>query len=563
MSTIVRPTTRWQLRRRQSPELIKHLCKVRSIPSEELELDFDQHLHDPYLLPDMDIACQILVDAAKNRQSVAIFGDYDADGTPAAALLSIALTKIGVSNTVRLPNRTTGYGIRLADVEELAKVNSVLITVDTGITSIEEIALAKKLKMKVIILDHHLPKNELPPADALIDPFLPNSNYPFQHLCGCALAYKLVWALSRHFSKELSDSFRKWLLDLVAISTVADMMSMTGENRTLVHYGLKVLRKNRRIGLRELLKRAAINPAEITAGTIGFAIGPRLNAAGRIADNWDAFLLLTESDQARASQLATKIEEYNRTRQRLVEETLLAAQQELFIQNKPADYFYVIAGDNWPSGVLGLVAGRISAVHCRPVVVLSRSGKTYSGSGRSPQSFSLIDALNSAEKYLEKFGGHRLAAGLACSNDNLSKLSAHLKKYAGELLTIEDTFPVFQIDAELSQNELAINTAIEIEKLAPFGIDNPTPAFLIRQASLHQIKLIGRDKNHLKLTIKQGDKTLDAIGFGLAASSKNLNDGMTADLVGCLEVNRWNGRKSVQFKLLDFDLSGKDIEVID
>lgn len=289
--------TRWCVHVRRQPKLLDHLCDLRGIADSDLSPDYARHLHDPMLLPDMDNACDLIEQAVAGKWHVTIFGDYDADGTPASAILSLMLDQIGLEHEVVLPTRLTGYGLRLEQVKEIATRSKLLITVDTGVTSVAEIALAKELGLKVIILDHHLPLDELPPADAIVDPHRIDSQYPFSHLCGCALAYKFVVALGNKFP-ALAERFSKWLLDLVAVSTVADMMPLTGENRVLVHYGLLVLRQNRRPGMQALLAAASVDVKALTAGTLGFTVGPRLNAAGRLGDNMPAYELLTATTKA-------------------------------------------------------------------------------------------------------------------------------------------------------------------------------------------------------------------------------------------------------------------------
>jgi single-stranded-DNA-specific exonuclease len=557
ISTSSRP--RWQVRQRESNDIVEHLCAIRSIRPEELSPDFERHLHDPFLLPDMEKACRIFSEVVRAKKHVTIFGDYDADGTPAAALLSLSFDRLGVPHTVVLPTRETGYGLRLEDVEQAAKHSDVLVTVDTGITSTKEVLRAKELGLQVIILDHHLPAAEIPPADAVVDPFVPTSKYPFPHICGCAVAYKFIQALSKEFPDSLTESFRKWLLDIVAISTVADMMVMRDENRTLVHYGLIVLQKNRRVGLKALLEVAGIEPKNVDASSIGYAIGPRFNAGGRLGDNRIVYDLLRTEDPREALKLARTIERFNKERQDLVNELYLLVERELFLQNDPSDKFFVVSGESWPTGLLGLTAGKICQQHNRPVVVLSYSDEQYSGSGRSGDNYSLIDGLTSQASLLERFGGHRTAAGLALKKENYTKFVGAIKEHANQQLSEQDLLASFSADAILQSDEVTLETARRIKQLEPFGLQNPQPLFIIQNVQIEPLKKLGRKQNHIKTIGRIGEVSFDIIGFNMINTHELFGDVPVIDCLGSLEENVWNNRRSLQVRLVDYHPAGKEI----
>lgn len=553
---------RWKIRQRQHELLIDHLCAVRSIAPEELEFDFERSSHDPKLLPDMDKACWLFEEAVTKKWKIGIFGDYDADGTPGAALLVLLCRRFGLEHCAVLPTRETGYGLRAEDVRRFAEDCQLLITVDTGITAVAEIKLAVELGLKVIVLDHHLPAEELPVATALVDPYIDGSRYPFSHLCGCAVAYKFITALSHAYPEKITEAFRKWLLDLVAISTVSDMMVMRGENRMLVHFGLKVLQKNKRIGLRALLRGAGLEPDQITAETIGYGIGPRLNAFGRLGDNTIVLDLLLTDDERTAEVLASKIEQANRERQQLVEELAKEIDRVLFVQNKRDDPFFVVSGEDWPTGILGLAAGRVSAAYNRPAVVLAKVDDQFVGSGRSPETYSLIDGLTAQKKFLKRFGGHRTAAGLSVHAGKLEQFISGLKAHAALLLSAEDMVPIHVADAELSEAELSLATARQIRKLEPFGFQNPPPLFLIRNVTLSSVRYIGRQNNHLKATASSGAARFDVIGFNLAKQHGLHNEPKLVDCLGCLEENVWNGRRTLQLRVVDCHPAGKPVEMV-
>lgn len=559
MSISINIRPRWLVKTRSHDDIVEHLCEIRSIRPEELSPDYERHLHDPFLLPDMEKACQILIDAQNNKRKITIFGDYDADGTPAAALLSLAFDRLGISHSVVLPTRETGYGLRLEDVESAAKDSQVLITVDTGVTSVKEIIRAKELGLSVIVLDHHLPAENLPPADAIVDPFVPSSKYPFPNICGCTIAYKFIQALSKEFPEQLTEAFRKWLLDLVAISTVADMMVMRDENRTLVHYGLLVLRKNKRVGLRALLKVAGIDADKIDASTIGYAIGPRLNASGRLSDNRIVYELLVTTDSHKAMELAEKIEQSNKERQALVEELSKAVEEVLFLQNSRDDKFFVVSGQSWPSGILGLTAGKLTQRYHRPAIVLTIQNGQYSGSGRSNDNYSLIEALNSQANLLNRFGGHRTAAGLSLTEDNYQKFVDGIKAHADSHLTADDLVASYTADAVLKPSEISLETARRLKQLEPFGFQNPQPQFIIQNVQIDKPKKLGRQQNHIKTAGRVGEINFDIIGFNMASIHDHFGDLPTIDCLGSLEENVWNNRRTLQLRLADFHPVGKQI----
>lgn len=550
----------WQVHARRSPVLLEHLLLLRGLTVKDLEFNFSEQLHDPFLLPDMEPAVSLIEQAVKENWHITVFGDYDADGTPAAALLQLSLERLGLSVTVVLPTRETGYGLRKVDVEKAAKASQLLITVDTGITAVDEVALAKELGMKVIILDHHLPKEKLPQADAVIDPFRSDSQYPFNYLCGCALAYKFIVACQSRFPENLTEGFVKWLLDMVAISTVADMMHMVGENRVLVHYGLKALIKTKRPGLQELMKVSGLTAEKITPGSLGYVLGPRLNASGRLGDNRMAFELLITNDSNRAKELAAEIEQRNRTRQQIVKDILEQADKILFTQNSREDRCFVVVGSDWSPGVVGLVAGKIAAQYNRPVIVLT-GNETLTGSARSVGNYSIIDGLTASSKSLTRFGGHNQAAGLSLPASNLSSFVSDLKAHADSFIKREELRKVFKADAFLTETDISLKTINEIEKLQPFGYQNSQPSFIIRSALLGEPKRMGASKDHCKWRVQSAGASFDVIGFGFA-NRYDASPLVEADLLGLLESNLWNGNETIQFRLQDFRLPNQEIETI-
>lgn len=552
---------RWRLHDRKNKQLIEHLCSIRGFDSKYLAPDYEEHLHDPNLLPDMDKARSLVRKAKEDSWSVVIFGDYDADGSTASAVLSILMERLGIKHRVILPTRQSGYGLNKEVIESFAGEVNLLITVDTGITAVEEIKLAKKLGIKVIVIDHHLPKKTLPPADAVVDPFVPASQYPFPYLCGCALAYKLVVALSDDFPNELTPAFSKWLLDLVAVATVADMMPLKGENRVLVYYGLKVLSKSRRVGISELLRQSGVDPAAVNTYMLGYIIGPRLNASGRIDDNRPALDLLLSKDKEAANKLAFQIEKANNQRQKMVKQVQFEAENLIWKQNSKNDHCLIVVQDDWPTGILGLVAGRLSSKLYRPVIALSKNVDSISGSARSVEDYSIISGLEASADYLDRFGGHKSAAGLALSPHKLEEFIASIKAHANNNIKPENLRPVITIDAQLSPEELKTETVERIESLSPFGHANPMPLLFLPDINLGSCRKIGSQGSHLKATAVINDREVDVIGFGLAEQYFD-NPLERIDLVGSLEFNRWNGNTGIQIKIKDYRPGGVGVDEI-
>ncbi|MDP3993122.1 MAG: single-stranded-DNA-specific exonuclease RecJ [bacterium] len=554
---------KWQVyERRESQPLIEHLCQIRQIEQSELVMDFQTHLHDPNLLPGMKEARALIVRAVKEKWPVAIFGDYDADGTPAAVLLSAVCQKLGLLFEVYLPTRQTGYGLSESFVSPIAEQAKLLITVDTGISSVETIQKLKDQGVKTIVLDHHLPpEGTLPPADAIVDPYLPGSIYPFPNICGCALAYKLAAALQQDFPRQLTESFLKWQLDLVAISTVADMMTMRGENRPLVDFGLRVLKKTRRPGLLALMRLAGVKLDDLTAGSLGFTIGPRFNAPGRLGDNRPVYDLLSTTNQVEAEELALKVEAQNRERQELVETILVEAEKTLWQQNTASDFVYVLAEKDWPTGVIGLVAGKLAEKYYRPVVVGSRLEQSVRASARSVADYPVIDGITAASNHLEQFGGHRQAAGLTARADQWELFAKKLKQHASKYF--DGVLPKRSLTADdfLTLADATLPLARELQTLEPHGLGNPKPTFIIRDVELKDAQPIGQTKNHIRLTLAKDGQTLPTIGFSMIEKFAT-HKSNRADVAGHLTVNVWNGKSTVQFQLLDLKLVGSDIQEI-
>jgi len=550
----------WRLIEPTSADLFDHLRRIRQIKEEDLSPDYQTHLHDPMLLPDMDKAVELFERAASQNWPIVIFGDYDADGTIATAILSLTLERLGLKHHSILPRRSEGYGLNVEVVRRLPASTKLLITVDNGITAFEAIASANNQGIATIVLDHHLPGEKLPEASALIDPYLPNSRYPFPNLCGAALAYKFVVALANTGNFPLlNEAYLKWLLDLVAIATVADVMPVVGENRALVHFGLLVLRHNRRAGLKALLAEAAIAPSKLSGQNLGFIIGPRFNASGRLGDNRPALELLTTKDPSSIAALAKQIERSNTERLRQLERATEDAEEQIAAQIKASQHLLAAYSPKWPVGLVGLVAGRLANRYSRPVIIGHQAGERITASARSTSHFHLVDNLNQVSQLLLDFGGHRQAAGLLLLEKDWAKVIELLQKSARQQIRPSELADTLLIDSVLSEKQISWSMVQQIEQLVPFGYGNPPPVFLLRGWSVKKMRKIGRQEQHLSFELGRNGRTLKGVAFNC---SEELDLAQATLFVGQLEQDEWQGRREVRFKLLDAAGPNKEIESV-
>lgn len=511
----------------QLPELIQTLLIKRGINNQEqinsfLCPDYDKHLHDPFLMKDMDKAVDRILLAINNNEKILVFGDYDADGVPATAVITEFFDQIGFKNySVYIPDRhLESYGLNISQIEEfiLNKVN-LIITVDCGITACQEVLLAKENNVDVIITDHHLPQETLPQAVAVVDPKRNDDSYPFKDLCGAGVAFKLVKALIIKGNFDLKDGWEKWLLDLVAIATVSDMVSLLGENRVLVYYGLIVLNKTKRIGLLSLFRSLKLKIGYINEDDIGFMIGPRINSASRMAHAIDAYNLLVCKDKLLADELVNKLEGNNKRRKDLISDILLEVDKKI----RALDYIpeiIFIGHNDWHPGILGLVASRIVDSYKKSAFVWGKNGNNeIKGSCRSNGSINVVDLMSQINLFID-FGGHSQAGGFSITEDKIDYLEQELIR-AFELVDKTELSLEASFDSKLALNEVSWLNFREINKLAPFGLDNPKPIFLFEDIVIKQIKSFGQDNNHLELVFENGSKKIQAISFFSVLSEGN------------------------------------------
>ena len=496
--------------------LLAGILAARGItdPTEALTLlAGEEELSDPMLLTDMDKACARILEAIDKEQTIVVYGDYDVDGVTATALLYQHLKGMGASVKCMLPSREgDGYGLSKNAIQSIHdKGCQLIVTVDNGISALEEAEFAASLGVDLIVTDHHLPHDTLPKAVAVVDPRRADDHSPFKGLCGAGVAFKLCAALDGCPPEEMLD----YCGDLAAVGTVADVMPLTGENRTLVKAGLKLLQQTDRPGISALLEEVGLGGKPITAENVSYAIAPRINAAGRMDNAVTALQLVLCEDEERAAELAHKLNEINVARQETEQEIVKAAQQQL--DAEPAileDRVILIWGRDWHPGVIGIVASRLVEKTGRPVIVVSvdehGEGK---GSGRSVQGFNLHECIASCEDILLRFGGHAMAAGLSVREENLPELRRRLNEWAARECAVLFT-PPLECDLSIHLDRITVESVRRLEQLAPYGAENPTPVFVLEKAVIDGIFSVSEGK-HCRLRLRQGNASIYAVWFGM------------------------------------------------
>ncbi|WP_051276613.1 single-stranded-DNA-specific exonuclease RecJ [Desulfovirgula thermocuniculi] len=512
---------------------------------------------DPFLLPDMPVAVERIVAAVKRKEKILVYGDYDTDGVTATALMVSALRRLGAKVDYYIPHRLhQGYGLH-TDVLNWARQAGygLVVTVDCGVSARKEIEEAGKAGgPEVIVTDHHHVPEEMPPALAVVNPCREDSLYPFNDLAGAGVALKLAQALL----EAAGEGREAWqdFLDLACLGTVADLVPLVGENRLIVKYGLPRLADTSRPGLRALMQLSGLKPERLGVREVGFALAPRLNAAGRMDDPRLAVELLLCRDEGQALELAAGLDHLNRKRQE-VEAKVLAEALGMIEAGEAGEMVVVLASSGWHPGVTGIVASRLVEMLYRPVLLVSIEGERGKGSGRSIPGFHLYRALHHCRQHLLAYGGHEGAAGFTVHADRVEDLRAAINEYASCILTPELLVPSLDIDALVSLDELVPETVAELECLAPFGPGNPEPVLACRGACVVSVREAGRDGRHLKLWVRERETALDAIGFALGSYLEEIKPGESLDLAFVPVLDRWNGTLRVQLELKDLRSSGK------
>ena len=569
-----RPAARWECRP-SDPEQVRCLCRDLRLPPlvarilsgrglydpEQVETFVQpmlRTLHDPFSMDGIEPAVQRVGEALASAESIRIYGDYDVDGVTATTILMDTLGELGCSGDkldYYIPHRVReGYGLNLEAIEQLAGEGvGLVITVDCGVTAVEEARRLKQLGVDLIVTDHHEPGSERPEACAIINPKLDGCGYPFADLAGAGVAFKLAHALLKrlHPDPDRALEFLKSLLDLVALGTVADIVPLTGENRVLVAHGLERLRASERTGLRALIKRAGLRPEQIDAESISFGIAPRINAAGRTDHAMFGMQLLMTEDPDEAASLAGRLEDFN-VQRRDIELDLFDEALEL-LEPFLNDRVLVVAQDGWHAGVIGIVASRIIGRYYRPTIVITVDGDRAKGSGRSIPGFDLNKALGCCDEHLLQYGGHKMAAGLSLEMDRIEDFRAAINAHAADVLGDEMLRPLVEIDAVAEPEDLTHETVEALEMLAPFGNGNPKPVIAVEDYQLIDSPRVLKER-HLKLRLAGPmGEPLTALGWGMADRLREVPmAGGRLRLAGALINNTWNGRTEVEMILKDF-----------
>ncbi len=545
------------------PQTIAQIMSLRGITSKNHYSIFfypslDQ-IHDPFLMQDMEKAADRILTTIADRQTILVFGDYDVDGTTSAAFLTLFFRSLNVDIHFYIPSREKeGYGLSRQGVDFAKYIGAdILITCDCGITDFDTVAYARSKGLDVIITDHHKPAEKLPEAYAVVNPCRLDCNYPFNGLCGAGVVFKLALAIC---DKGGYDPTKAWChSDIITLGIAADMVPIKDENRVIVYEGIKQMQKQTNFGITALMKTSGLWKKDITVGRLVFWMTPKINAAGRLGDASRAVKLLTTQNPVFAMDIARELEEENNRRKditlEICNEALYMVKTECNLENEKA---IVLKKNGWHPGVIGIVASRIKETYARPTIIIAMEGDEGRGSCRSIHDFDIVDALRECREYLTGFGGHPIAAGLSLKSDHFRFFKEKFLKVSEEKILPENLTPIIYVDAELKLEDVNRRMINFLNALEPYGPGNMRPVFVSRNLSVDGIpKLIGRDQNTLKFSVKQKKTPFESIGFNMVEHYEKLIQGSHIDIAYVIGENEWNGRKSIQLELKDIKL-GKE-----
>ena len=524
-------------------------------------------LHEAELLPDMDKAVDTICRHAREGTPIVIYGDYDVDGLCAVTMLLQFLRLAGLDPSHYVPERSEeGYGVHAEALRKLrADGAGLVITVDCGISSVAEAQLAREIGLEMVITDHHEPTNELPDASAVVNAKIKGAAYPFKELAGVGVAFKLVCALADRLSRgqKTKPHFRKFLLDamaLVAMGTIADVVPLLSENRILARFGLEALRHCELPGIQALIGQCRLTDKPLNADSIGFKLGPRINVAGRMASAELALRLLLTDSYGEGEQIARQLEELNRERQRTQREIMESARRMITEELSPDDYIYVLARENWPPGVIGIVASHIVEDFYRPAVMIALDGDIGRGSARSIPEFNIVEALSTCSQHLDSFGGHAQAAGIRMSADRVDDFRADLNAYARTKLTPEELKPKLLVDGELLLDSVSRQFVNELERLAPFGQGAPEPVLVARNVQLAgRPRRVGASGKHRSFYASQGASGFRCIAFGMGELADKLTESRVPFHIAFTPViETFTGRGGLELRIKDIHVSQED-----
>ena len=563
---------RWEVNYNHNAAVVSHLHDVLSVERNIACLlesrglsTFDEaksffrsnleELHNPFLMKDMDLAVERIEKALGSGERILVYGDYDVDGTTAVSLVYTFLKNFTDNIAYYIPDRyKEGYGISIEGIDYASKTDcNLVIALDCGIRAVEQIDYANKLGIDFIICDHHLPGSSVPKALAILDPKQEDCNYPYKELSGCALGFKLAQAFVERNNEDKTKLFE--LLDLVAISTACDIVPITGENRILAYFGLEKLNRDKRPAIKHILDLIQFD-RQLTISDLVFVIGPRINAAGRMYHGKMAVKMLIETSLNEAQEICNEINNHNLERraldQTITEEALMLIESNEELKSSKSTVVYK---EDWHKGVIGIVASRLIETHYRPTIVLAESEGMVTGSARSVKGYDVHEAISNCSHLLEKFGGHKYAAGLSMLPSNVEAFKKEFEKVVSSSITAEQLIPVLQIDLEISLIDITPKFYRLIKQFAPFGPGNMRPVFITKNVhDTGRSKRVGTDGIHLKLDIYQKGNTnvkMSGIAFNSGDFYDQISDGQPFDIVYTLDENEWNGIKTIQLKLKD------------
>ena len=532
-------------------QLLATILANRNILEEDIRLFLNptrSDFYNPFLITDMDIAVNRIIKAIENKENITIYGDYDVDGITSITVLKSFLNDIGVETNTYIPNRLIeGYGLNKEAINKISKKGcNLMITVDCGISAIEEIEYANSLGIETIITDHHEAGNEIPKAIAVIDNKRKDSKYPFRELAGVGVVFKLIQAIGITL-KLKEESYLKYL-DIVCIGTISDIVPLVDENRVIAKLGLLLVAQTKNIGLRSIINSSGYN--KIDSNTISFGVAPRINACGRMGKAEEALELFLSKDKNEVNELTNKLNEHNRKRQETEKAIFENALEKIKAEHLDENKAIIVGGENWHHGVIGIVSSKITEMYFKPSILLSfEEDGIGKGSGRSIPGFDLHEALMKCSDTIEKFGGHSMAVGITVKKDNLEKFKKEFEQIATQS-KIDEIIPIINIDAKVDLSDIDKEMVESLKQLEPFGEANKMPVFAFKNLKIDSIRALSEGK-HLKLTLKDNNYIINAIGFNIGYLANEYRIGDKIDVAGVLEINTFNGVDNLQINIKD------------
>ena len=527
--------------------LAKILVNRGIVDSKQIKVFLEPQRHDFHNPFDMEMAVNRIIEAINNKEKTIIYGDYDVDGITSITVLKKFLNERGLDVDYYIPNRLEeGYGLNKEAIEEIAKKGyKLMITVDCGISGVEEVELANSLGIETIITDHHEQLDVLPNAYAIINPKRRDNTYPFRGLAGVGVVFKVIQAISMKLNLDEKEYLK--YLDIVCIGTISDIVPLVDENRVIAKLGLMLVKCTKNVGLKELIEESGYKT--IDSGMVSFGIAPRINACGRMGKQEEALELFLTDNPEKAKTITKRLNEYNIQRQETEKQIFEQAISELEKENLEEKSSIVLAGENWHHGVIGIVASRITEKFFKPTILICIEDDIGKGSGRSVPGFDLHEALAQSSKYLEKYGGHEMAVGLSLKKENIQEFKNHFEEYA-KSKGVKDIVPIINVDSEITKKDINKATVEQIKLLEPFGEQNKQPLLIYKNLKIASIRALSEGK-HLKLMLKDENEIINAIGFNLGELSEEYLIGDKVDVVGTLEINAYNGQEQIQINLKD------------